>query len=225
MENKSLAVVEEKPQEVIEAAKLAAQQLTNIVTTRENKLVVGGKQYLFFEDWQMLGKFYGVTARVLSSEEMFKHQKPLVEIPLPQAPVVIGYLAKAAAVHQGYEVSTAEAECTIKEPNWASKPMFQLRSMAQTRACSKALRNCLGWVAVLAGYEAASAEEVQVEPPAGKRLLLEMVDVAKAKNYTKDDILAYGEVNTLSELSTEQVARIKAMMQSGEPLIPGEPSW
>ena len=213
MENRSLAVVEEKPQEVIEAAKLAAQQLTNIVTTRPNKLVVGGKQYLFFEDWQMLGKFYGITARVLSSEEIIKKGQP------------VGYLAKAAAVHQGYEVSTAEAECTIKEPNWASKPMFQLRSMAQTRACSKALRNCLGWVAVLAGYEAASAEEIQVEPPAGKRLLLEMVDVAKAKSYTKDDILAYGEVNTLSELSTEQVAHIKAMMQGDEPLRPGEPSW
>ena len=213
MENKSLAVVEEKPEEVIQAARLAAQQLTNIVTTRSNKLVVGGKQYLFFEDWQMLGKFYGVTARVLSSEEIIKKGQP------------VGYLAKAAAVHQGYEVSTAEAECTIKEPNWASKPMFQLRSMAQTRACSKALRNCLGWVAVLAGYESSSAEEMEVAPPASKRLLLEMVDVAKAKEYTKDDILAYGEVNTLSELSTEQVARIKAMMQSGEPLIPGEPSW
>ena len=213
MENRSLAVIEESPLEVIEAAKLAAQQLTNIVKTRENKLVVGGKQYLFFEDWQMLGKFYGVSARVLSSEEIVKKGQP------------IGYLAKAAAVHQGYEVSTAEAECTIKEPNWASKPMFQLRSMAQTRACSKSLRNCLGWVAVLAGYEAASAEEMEVAPPASNRLLLEMVDVAKAKSYTKDDILAYGEVNTLSELSTEQVARIKAMMQGDEPLIPGEPSW
>ena len=149
MENRSVAVVEEKPQEVIETAKLAAQQLTNIVSNRPNKLVVSGKQYLFFEDWQTLGKFYGIAARVLSSEEIIRGK------------VCTGYLAKAAAVQNGYEVSAAEAECTINEANWKSKPLFQLRSMAQTRACAKALRNCLGWVAVLAGYEAMPAEEAQ----------------------------------------------------------------
>lgn len=212
MENRSVALVEEKPQEIIEAARLAAQQLTSIVASRPNKLVVGGKQYLFFEDWQTLGKFYGVSARVLSSEEIIKKGQS------------IGYLAKAAAVHQGYEVSTAEAECTIKEPNWASKPMFQLRSMAQTRAYAKALRNCLGWVAVLAGYEATSAEEIEVGPPAGKRLLFQMVEVAKAKGYSKEEILNYASVSQLSELSTEQVDHIRQMMESSEPLV-AEPDW
>lgn len=212
MENKSIALIEEKPQEVIEAAKLAATQLTNIVTTRPDKLVVGGKQYLFFEDWQMLGRFYGVSARVISTEEIIKQNKP------------VGYLAKAAAVHQGYEVSTAEAECTIKEPNWANKPMFQLRSMAQTRACSKSLRQCLGWVAVLAGYESTAAEEMIPEEQAGKRLLLQMVDVAKKNEYTKAEILEYAGVKQLSELSTEQVDNLRQMMENHEPLI-AEPDW
>lgn len=39
-------------------------------------------------------------------------------------------------------------------------PEFQLRSMAQTRAGSKALRNILAWVAVLAGYKPTPAEEM-----------------------------------------------------------------
>jgi hypothetical protein len=39
-------------------------------------------------------------------------------------------------------------------------PEFQLRSMAQTRAGSKALRNVLAWVAVLAGYKPTPAEEM-----------------------------------------------------------------
>ena len=207
MESKAIAFVEEKPQEVIEMAKLAAQQLTNIVTTRPNKLVISGKQYLFFEDWQMLGKFFGVAARVLSTEEIIKQGKP------------IGYLAKAAAVHQGYEVSTAEAECTIREPNWGSKPMFQLRSMAQTRACAKSLRNCLGWVAVLAGYEATSAEEIVVPPGAERRLLLQLVDVARDKGYSKSEILEFAGVLSLNDLSTEQAAHIKAMMLKQEPLV------
>ena len=39
-------------------------------------------------------------------------------------------------------------------------PQFQLRSMAQTRACAKAFRNVLSWVIVLAGYKATPAEEL-----------------------------------------------------------------
>lgn len=182
MEQKSITLVEEQPHEVIETAKLAATQLTNIVKARENALVINDKQYLFFEDWQMLGRFYGVSARVTSTEEIIKQNKP------------VGYLAKAAAVHQGYEISTAEAECTIKEPNWVNKPMFQLRSMAQTRACARSLRQCLGWVAVLAGYEATAAEELIPEEQAGKRLLLQMVNVAKKGNYSKAEILTYAGV-------------------------------
>jgi len=39
-------------------------------------------------------------------------------------------------------------------------PFFQLRSMAQTRACCKTLRNVFSWVVVLAGYKATPAEEM-----------------------------------------------------------------
>src|SRR6185437_14382005 len=57
-------------------------------------------------------------------------------------------------------ISSAEAMCLNDEPNWKSKPMFQLKSMAQTRACAKALRNVLAWVVVLAGYAPTPAEEM-----------------------------------------------------------------
>jgi hypothetical protein len=40
-------------------------------------------------------------------------------------------------------------------------PMYQLRSMAQTRACAKALRNILAWVVVLAGFKTTPAEEME----------------------------------------------------------------
>ena len=39
-------------------------------------------------------------------------------------------------------------------------PMFQLASMAQTRASAKVLRNILAWVVVLAGYQPTPAEEM-----------------------------------------------------------------
>ncbi len=85
-----LELVGQKPAEVILSAQLAAKQLTTIVKQRENKLVIGGKQYLFFEDWQLLDRFYGVTARVISSEEIIKKVKPDTEF--PQLPIAIGYL-------------------------------------------------------------------------------------------------------------------------------------
>lgn len=41
-----------------------------------------------------------------------------------------------------------------------AKPLFMLKSMAQTRACVKALRNVLAWVVVLAGFKPTPAEEI-----------------------------------------------------------------
>ncbi len=42
-------------------------------------------------------------------------------------------------------------------------PLFQLKSMSQTRACAKCLRNVLAWVAVLAGYRPTPAEELPTD--------------------------------------------------------------
>ena len=39
----------------------AAKVLTSIIEAKPNKLSFGGKTYLCFEDWQTLGRFYGVT--------------------------------------------------------------------------------------------------------------------------------------------------------------------
>jgi hypothetical protein len=57
-------------------------------------------------------------------------------------------------------ISSAEASCLRDEPNWRTKPEYQLKSMAQTRASAKALRNVLAWVVVLAGYKPTPAEEM-----------------------------------------------------------------
>jgi hypothetical protein len=74
---------------------------------------------------------------------------------------VRGFTARAVAIRaDGFELSAAESECLTDEPNWANKPSFQLKSMAQTRACGKALRNVLAWVVVLAGYRPTPAEEM-----------------------------------------------------------------
>jgi hypothetical protein len=141
-------VVARPPELVLAEAKKAATALKDVVATKHKPVVFNGEQYLEFEDWQTVGRFYGVTAKIITTEFVdFGDAK--------------GFLAKAVAIRtDGMEVSAAEAMCLNDEGNWKSKPLFQLRSMAQTRACAKALRNVLAWVVVLAGYRPTPAEEM-----------------------------------------------------------------
>lgn len=187
-----------KPAAILAEAKEAAQELQKIVSGKPDKVIINNQQYLEFEDWQTVGKFYGITIKVIST--MF------IEIGGAH-----GYEARAVALNrQGLEISAAEAMCLNDEEKWSTRtkysyvyilkdgskveedppkdqiiweanpdkpgknrpkkerikvgdipvPLFQLRSMAQTRACAKALRNVLAWVVVLAGYKPTPAEEM-----------------------------------------------------------------
>lgn len=148
--------VNRAPQEVLGEAMTAAKALQTVVAGKKKPVMFNGEQYLEFEDWQTVARFYGITARVISTEFV-------------DYGGVQGFIAKADAIRSdGMVVSSAEAMCMSDEPNWKIKPLFQLRSMAQTRACAKALRNCLAWVVVLAGYKATPAEEIQDMATNGK---------------------------------------------------------
>ena len=137
------------PELVLEEATRAAKALQDVISRKARPVRFNGEQYLEFEDWMTVGRFYGITAKVTRT-----------------APVdfgdVRGFEATAVAINTntGEEVSAADSMCLNDEPNWKSKPLFQLRSMAQTRACSKCLRNVLAWVVVLAGYRPTPAEEM-----------------------------------------------------------------
>ncbi len=153
------------PKDMVNQGKVALKELVAIVKNRPDKLVVGGKQYLFYPDWQLLGAFFSITASVISTEELTK------EIPSETGKFtlkeVIGFKARAVALKDGVEVSAAEAECLFEEKNWTGKMRFTLRSMAQTRACAKALRNCLGWVVKLPDSKIADEVAEEVEPITG----------------------------------------------------------
>lgn len=137
------------PELVLEEATRAAKALQDVISRKARPVRFNGEQYLEFEDWMTVGRFYGITAKVTRT-----------------APVdfgdVRGFEATAVAINTntGEEVSAADSMCLNDEPNWKSKPLFQLRSMAQTRACAKCLRNVLAWVVVLAGYRPTPAEEM-----------------------------------------------------------------
>lgn len=190
------------PIAILEEAKRAAKALSSVIAQKPNAVVFNGEQYLEFEDWQTVGKFYGVTAKVVGTEFI-------------DYGGVQGFLAKAVVINinNGMEISAAESMCLNDEEKWSARtkyafayvlksggtsvddpgpdeiiwepnpgkagksrpkkervkvgeekvPLFQLRSMAQTRACAKALRNVLAWVVVLAGYRPTPAEEMTQE--------------------------------------------------------------
>lgn len=55
------------------------------------------------------------------------------------------------------------------ERTWKDRDDYALRSMAQTRATSKALRGPLGFIVTLAGFEATPSEEMPADSPAVDR--------------------------------------------------------
>lgn len=139
------------PDVVLAEATRAAKALSTIIEQKKNVVRFGGKTYIQYEDWQTVGRFYGITAKPLPSEYVEYGDAK-------------GFVTRAIAVRaDGVELSAAEAMCMSDEPNWRGKPLNYLRSMSQTRACAKALRNVLAWVVVLAGYEPTPAEEMDGE--------------------------------------------------------------
>jgi hypothetical protein len=143
-----------KPPEIIEGARGAAIELQKVISTKKKRVIFNGEQYLEFEDWQLLGRFYNMTVQVKASDFISYGDSKKDE-------VIQGFWARADVLQFGTVISSAEAMCLNDEPNWSKKPLFQLRSMAQTRACAKALRNVLSYVAVLAGYRPTPAEEME----------------------------------------------------------------
>jgi len=144
-----LADVVTPPEIILSEAQKAAQALTEVIKSKPKPVIIRGEQYLEFEDWQTVGRFYGLVPKVTETQYI-------------QIGKAEGFSAKAVVVRtkDGMEISGAEAMCLNDEPNWKDKPMFMLKSMAQTRACAKALRNVLAWVVVLAGYKPTPVEEI-----------------------------------------------------------------
>lgn len=194
------------PDIVLEEAHTAAAALKRVIDAKPKKVLFGGEQYLEYEDWQTVGRFYGIAPRIVTTR--------FVQYDDYGDKAVSGWEATAEAVHVPSQrvVSTAEAMCLNDEEKWSTRPkyalvyvkksggysvedpgkdeliwepgpngknrpkkerrlvgeervpLFQLRSMAQTRAAAKALRNALAWVVVLAGYRPTPAEEIDSGP-------------------------------------------------------------
>ena len=145
-----LQVVSRPPDIVLQEAHAAAAALTDVLSKKKKKLEFNGKQYLEYEDWLLLGQFYNAYCKT--------HDAVEIEID-----GIKGAKARADVLDRnGVVIGGAEGYCMRDETQWKTKPFFQLASMAQTRAGSKAMANRLRWVAVLAeGVSGTPMEEMK----------------------------------------------------------------
>lgn len=130
----------------LEEAKARAAVLVEVI--KEQGLARsfgGGRPHVQVEGWSFLGSQFGLIPDIEWTKELDN-----------------GWEARAAIVRlsDGVAISHGEAECRRSEGNWKNRDSYAIRSMAQTRAISKAFRNCLSSVMVMAGYAATPAEEM-----------------------------------------------------------------
>lgn len=239
----SSLAVSRAPQVVLREAHEAAAALKDVIDSKPKRVEFNGETYLEFEDWQTVGRFYGIAPRITGTRYVeFGEAK--------------GWEATAEALHveSGKIVSSADAMCLDDEEKWRARPkyayvyhkrsggtsvedpgkdeliwekgadgksrpkkervrvadepvpLFQLRSMAQTRAGSKALRNALAWVVVLAGYRPTPAEELDArEVPQTPRV------VAEAEPPRTDD----EQASDLFPTPEEELRKLRASIQAG----------
>lgn len=163
-------ILQGDPDKQLEFAKKAANALMKAV----KPINIQGKPYLQFGGWQTLARFFGATVAIEWTQKLVDDKDKLV-----------GYEARAQVLQQGIVISSAEASCMTTEKRWGTAEEFAIKSMAQTRASAKALRNAFGWVAELA-TDPETGLKVQSTP-------------AEEMNYDRSPVPARAKVTTYTQ--------------------------
>lgn len=149
-----LATVDKQTGEIAEIRQSEVEIVHKIkafMDAKEKKIMFNGKRYAEYEDWQYAAGFLNLKVKTFDPQ--------FVEINGTK-----GFKAKAVVVDsESKEVGSAESFCMMDEPNWKNKPLFQLSSMAQTRAGAKALSNIFRPLMRMAGIEGTPSEEMTAE--------------------------------------------------------------
>lgn len=132
-----------------------AEQIVQLVAKRCQgpKFIapISGKNYPKVEWWTTVGASLGLFPREESSTRLDREGETAYEA--------------AVGVYRGeHLVARASAICSSREKRWAHADEYAVKSMATTRATGKAYRLGLSFLAVMAGLEPTSAEEI---PPGG----------------------------------------------------------
>lgn len=173
------------PEEVLIEAQQAAVALQKRIAGKAKPVILNGQQYIESDDWQMLANFFGYSTKIESTEKFefddvrgFKACAVLIH---EHTGRVVGrgealcldeednwgertkYEWQDVFDAAGKKIADPSGRGNLRhrvEVGKVSTPLFQLMSMAQTRACNKAMSNKLRWVVALAGYATTPAEDM-----------------------------------------------------------------
>lgn len=138
----------DNPAEVLKRAQETADALMPVVRKQNLVSNIQGREHLRVEAWTTLGAMLGVTPVCEWTRKLENGWEARVE----------------ARTLDGRVIGAAEAECLRDESTWKNRDDYALRSMAQTRATSKALASVLRFVATLGGAAGTPAEEMPSTP-------------------------------------------------------------
>lgn len=132
------------PAQVLARAQDTANALMPVVREKNLTVSISGREHLRVEAWTTLGAMLGVTPVCSWTRKIENGWEARVE----------------ARTLDGRVIGAAESECLATESRWSDADDFAIRSMAQTRATSKALASVLRFVATLGGAAGTPAEEM-----------------------------------------------------------------
>lgn len=177
----------QSPAVFIERATEVATALAEVIRKQRLFKRIGQRDYVYVEAWTFLGSMMGAFGQsVYAVEDWTREYRD------PETGEVIGWEARVEArTGDGQVVGAAESMCTRRESKWSDRDDFALRSMAQTRATSKALRMPLGFIVQLAGFAATPQEEMdEVQAQEEAKGLRLMADAPKGWKEISDRLTA-----------------------------------
>lgn len=138
-----------QPAELVRRATDAANELARIIKTKQLFSRINGKEFVRCEGWTTLAMMMGCLPVEVSCEK--DEDGTYIAV------------VELRRMSDGQMLTRASAECGMDEPTWKSRSSYARRSMAITRATSKACRIAFSWIMVLAGYQPTPAEEIPDE--------------------------------------------------------------
>ncbi len=137
-----------EPEEIVALATRMATALKDIVDRQKLFAVISGKRFPTVEAWMTVARFDNVVAREVSvARQPDGSYEAWVELVRLSDDTVIG---------------RASAICGMEDDRpWCNRAEYARRSMAVTRATSRAFRQQYSWIMALAGYEVTPAEEMR----------------------------------------------------------------
>jgi hypothetical protein len=160
-------IAAEQPEEILAKAQQIAAPLAQLIESAGLAVSLDrrnpDRKHVEVGGWQAAGAMLGALGgQALHAETVWT--RPIAhEDGLPSWEACVEVRTAGGIV-----VGRAEAMCGRDERTWKTRDDYAVRSMAETRAESRAYRRAIGWIVHLAGYNPTPAEEMGHTPGASE---------------------------------------------------------